>query len=390
MTLPSTAARSVRSRAAVPTSLTYGLWFFGLGVYVPYFPIWLEARGFNAATIGILLAIPMVVRIIAIAPITQLGDRQLGARRTFLFLASGAAFAYLGLMLSSDFLTVALALAIIAMFTSPGVPVLDVLVLNGVARHGFDYGKIRFWGSLSWLAANLAGGALLGHLPPEVIPPLLAALAALSAIAGLALPRDGGPARHEDAAGATAPSLRLVCVFAIGIAFIQGAHAFMLGFSTLMWQRMGYSEPQIGFLWSIGIVIETIFFLWARTASRWLSPMPMILIGAAGGVLRWTAMGFEPTSAEAICLLQSSHFITFAAVHLATMNWLGRHAVNRATRSGWIASAISAGMAASTILSGQLYQAFGAAGFFAMALMSAVGFGCIALAAAIERRESPA
>lgn len=368
-------------------SVTYVLWFFGLGIYVPYFPIWLTDRGFDASTIGVLLAVPMVVRIIAITPVTHVGDGPLGARRTFLLIATGAAFAYLGLMLTDGFWSVAIVLTLVSMCVAGGVPILDAIVLNGIDRHGLDYGRIRFWGSTSWLAANLAGGAVLGQLPPAILPPLLAGLAALAAISALAMPLDGGAARKQGDADGRAPSLRLFIVFAIGIALIQGAHAFLLGFSTLMWQGMGYTAPQIGILWSVGILIEMAFFLWGTRAARLAAPIPMILIGAACGAVRWILMGFEPTSPLIITLLQSSHFLTYAAVHLATMNWLARYSIGRTRRSGWIATAISIAMALSTILSGTLFEHVGGRGFFVMTLLSLAGFAFIAWAGRIERAE---
>lgn len=374
-------------------SVTYVLWFFGLGIYVPYFPIWLTDRGFDASTIGVLLAVPMIVRIVAITPVAHLGDGRLGARRTFLLLATGAAFAYLGLILTDGFWSVAVMLALVALFTAGGVPILDAIVLNGIDRHGLDYGRIRFWGSTSWLAANLAGGAVLGQLPPSILPPLLAALAALSALAALRMPRDGGSGRKLEGIDGQSPSRRLFAAFAIGIALIQGAHAFLLGFSTLMWEQMGYSAPQIGLLWSIGILIEMAFFLWGTRAARLVAPIPMILIGAACGAVRWILMGFEPTSPIIITLLQSTHFLTYAAVHLATMNWLGRYPVGRTRLSGWIATSISIAMALTTILSGTLFENVGAQGFFAMTALSLGGFCFIAWAGHLERqgdaRKSP-
>jgi PPP family 3-phenylpropionic acid transporter len=145
--------RSKRLMGKITTSTTYALWFFGLGIYVPYFPIWLHDRGFDAATIGVLLAVPMVVRILATAPITRLGDSRLGARRAFLLIASGATLVYSGLFFAWGFWPIAVVLALMSVFVAPGVPLLDVIVLNGVVTYGYDYGRIRFWGSAAWLAA---------------------------------------------------------------------------------------------------------------------------------------------------------------------------------------------------------------------------------------------
>jgi PPP family 3-phenylpropionic acid transporter len=40
--------------------------FLTLGVQLPFLPVWLTAKGLDAGAIGIVLAIPAVIRIIAI------------------------------------------------------------------------------------------------------------------------------------------------------------------------------------------------------------------------------------------------------------------------------------------------------------------------------------
>ena len=52
-------------------------------------------------------------------------------------------------------------------FLAPTVPLLDVIVLQGVALHGHDYGRIRQWGSVAWLIASVTAGLLLARLPIE-------------------------------------------------------------------------------------------------------------------------------------------------------------------------------------------------------------------------------
>ena len=65
-------------RAAVSASITYALLLAGPGVYLPFFPLWLSGRGFDAQEIAILLAIPMFMRVVASAPFARIGDGPLG------------------------------------------------------------------------------------------------------------------------------------------------------------------------------------------------------------------------------------------------------------------------------------------------------------------------
>ncbi|CAM5767856.1 MFS transporter [Labrys miyagiensis] len=382
---------SASRKAAVAASVTYALLLTGPGVYTPFFPLWLAERGFDARDMGLLLAIPMLMRV-ASAPFTWVGDGSLGPRRTFLFMACCAAFGYAGLVFAKSFAAVAASLAVAFVFSSAATPLLDTIVLAGVSRYGHKYGQIRQWGSLAWLVSGLAAGLVLKHLPITTVPPLLAILAALTVFAGLALPDDRSPGhrrvRRQSLEG-TAPPLLLMTVFVAGISFIQGAHAFLYSFGTMIWQEQGFSSLQIGELWAIGVVVETSVFLFGGNIAGALGPYRLVLFGGLIGVLRWSFLGLAPSHGLAVAALQALHGFSFACVHLATMGWISRFTRNPSARQGIVASSIGMGLTIGTVLAGELFALFSAHGYFAMAFIAAAGTGLVMLAGAIERRNQP-
>src|SRR5205085_9544689 len=84
--------------------LTLGVFYpatflFG-GIQLPFFPLWLEARGLTAREIGLVIAIPMLARIVATPLIAHQADRH-RALKTALLIASltgAAAMTALGLV----------------------------------------------------------------------------------------------------------------------------------------------------------------------------------------------------------------------------------------------------------------------------------------------------
>lgn len=380
-------------RAAVTAALTYALLLAGSGVYQPFFPVWLGARGFGPEAIGFLLSLPMVMRLLATMPLSRVGDGRLGPRRTLLVMACASALGYAGLYFCHGLLAVALVLSLTTACLAPTSPLLDVIVLDGVARHGHDYGRIRQWGSIAWLAASLAMGSALGLLPIAAIPPVLAGLSALTALVGLSLPDDrraGLPPLPERSAAARGPepgalAFGLLCAT---IACLQGAHAFLYGFGTIVWQAHGFSGLTIGVLWGMGVAFETLMFLAGRGLAERLGPYGMIALGGGAGLLRWSVMGFDPSSAAAIAALQGLHGLSFAAVHLGTMRWLGRFRRRRAFRQGVANAAIGAGYAAGTLASGPLYSSLGVHGYFVMLAVAVAGLGLAAATRAVERRQA--
>ena len=69
-------------RFALKLGLFYAAYFFFGGVQLPFFPLWLEARGLDARTIGIVIAVPTLMRIVATPIITHAADRHRALKAT--------------------------------------------------------------------------------------------------------------------------------------------------------------------------------------------------------------------------------------------------------------------------------------------------------------------
>ena len=54
----------------------YAAFFVMIGIHMPFFPVWLKAKGLDPAGIGLVLAAPMVLRILTIPLTTRAADRS--------------------------------------------------------------------------------------------------------------------------------------------------------------------------------------------------------------------------------------------------------------------------------------------------------------------------
>jgi MFS transporter, PPP family, 3-phenylpropionic acid transporter len=54
----------------------YAALFILGGIQLPFLPVWLKAKGLDAATIGLVLAAPMLVRVLAIPLAARTADRH--------------------------------------------------------------------------------------------------------------------------------------------------------------------------------------------------------------------------------------------------------------------------------------------------------------------------
>ena len=362
-------------------ALFYAAFFVASGLMLPFFPLWLAAKGLDAAAIGIVLAAAQFLRLGAIPAGTRLADRR-GTLKGPLVAAALASVAGIALVASADGFAAILAVYVLATLVSaPILPLGDAYALKGLALRGLSYGPVRLWGSVAFMAANLGGGLMLAWLAPvNLIWPILIGYAAIAAAALVliplpqALPRKAGEAGH----GHLRDPAFLTVMAAASV--VQASHAVYYGFSTLDWSAHGLSGARIGALWALGVAAEIVLFALSSRLPA-LAPTTLIALGAAGAVLRWSAMAFDPPAAL-LPALQVLHALSFGATHLGTMAYLSRAAPegSRAAAQGDVATASGVAMAAAIALSGALYLSYGSAAYAAMAVMAVVG-GMLALVA---------
>jgi MFS transporter, PPP family, 3-phenylpropionic acid transporter len=369
-------------------ALVYAAFFLIVGWHLPLFPVWLTARGLDPAAIGFVLAAMQAVRIIATPAGTRIADRYGSLHGAIVMTAVATAVAIVLLASATGFTFILIAAATVAFISAPVLPLTDVYGLKGLAQRGKAYGPVRLWGSVAFIVANLTGGVLLNVLAPGNLIWVICVGNCSLAIAAMLLPPM--PADRAPRAIGSHSHLREPAFLAIAAAasLIQASHAVYYGFSTLDWTAKDFDGGTIGILWALGVVAEIVLFAFAARLPRMIGPVTLLLTGAAGGILRWSAMTFDP-SAVLLFPLQLLHALSFGATHLGTMMFLSQNAPegNRAAAQGDVSTASSVAMAAASALAGVLYGASGAMAYAAMAVLAAAG-GAIALLAVRATRNS--
>src|SRR5512135_2199196 len=64
------------------------------GIQLPFLPVWLKAKELDAGQIGLVLAVPMVVRILAIPIAARIADRRDALRATIVVACALSAMGY--------------------------------------------------------------------------------------------------------------------------------------------------------------------------------------------------------------------------------------------------------------------------------------------------------
>ena len=377
-------------------SVAFAFLMIGSGVQLPFLPLWLSAKGFNVGEIAAVVAGMMAVRIIGAPLFASLADRtgnRLMVVRVCAVLAAGA-YAILPFMQGFEPIFV-VAMAAAWLF-APVFPIIEGYSVEGSARHGLDYGRLRLWASLSFLSGSMISGYLLTLLPSSDTIYLIAAAQGVSALATFVLPPDTGPARHEH--HTTALELRdaLKFLFASRFTIFLAAsslsncsHGMQYSFSSVLWSSYGFSTMTIGVLWAFAVLAEVALFAFSNRVVAAFGVYRLLCMGLAGGVVRWIGMAFISDFATSAAL-QMLHALSFASAHLALMHFIriNVHPNLRNTAQGLYA-ALAGGLLLSSVTwaSGPLYRDFGAKGYLAMALIACFGLGLALFSLAVSPKE---
>jgi PPP family 3-phenylpropionic acid transporter len=367
----------------VRLGLYYSALFIGTGASSPYMPVWFAHHGLSGAQIGLILSLPMLARTFT-APLIALWADSFRLRRTALIIMGlGVAIAYGLMALPLGFAGWAVVWFAAYSAVSTMSPLTDVIVLNRARRDGFNYGWPRGIGSAAFIVANITVGWLLTRGSPELVLVWIAAAVSLAALAArVLLPPDpvheeGHRTRLADRWAGLGELLRdrgfMTAVVSIG--FIQSAHAFYYGFSTLAWKAQGIPESMTGVLWGFGVAVEVVFMWFMEPWRRRIGPRRLLVLGGAAAVARWTAYAFSPPL-WMLFPLQALHTLTYAATFLAGLQLVERLSTPRnASAAQTVSSALSSGMlmGAATLASGPLFDRFGAQGYLLMAAMCLAG-----------------
>jgi PPP family 3-phenylpropionic acid transporter len=354
----------------------YFAYFLMLGGYAPYFSVYLKRAGFDPVEIGILLALAPATRIFAPTLWAWIADHH-GHRRLLVRLTSAAAaVTCAGLLFAERFGTLFTVLLMLNVFWSAALPLVEATTFGHLRGRLGDYGRIRVWGSVSFVLAVVLSGALLDRTGILWLPAVLLALFSLNALAAWALPRDLASAHHEEHAP-LAETLRRPEVMALFAAcfLMSAAHGPYNTFFSIHLVDHGYSKSAVGWLWAVSVLAEIgLFLVMPRLMLRF--SVPAIIAASLGcAVPRFLMIGWLVESAPAMVLAQCLHAATFGAHHAAALAAIHHFFRGRYQARGqalYTALGFGAGGAVGGLASGWLWEQAGPELTFSCAALAAL------------------
>jgi PPP family 3-phenylpropionic acid transporter len=381
-----TSARPVGWGLYLRLSGFYGAMFLLSGLITPLWPVFLDAKGMNASEIGILMMLTAWTRAAASPVAAAIADKT-GHLRLLMVAATTITFVLSGLFFVAEGFWLILLISMVAYFAVSGVsPLGEAITLRRVSV-GREYGRIRLWGSVTFIVSASLGGWLLDVIeaPRAEVILVMILVTIFIAILGCAAMPDERPPKSPAMTARLRALLRnrpFMLVIA-ATSLIHGSHMIYYGFGTLYWLDIGLSPTVIGLLWAEGVAAEILLFAFGARLCERLGVAGLLGIAGTCAALRWAIMPMT-TEIWVFALIQLLHAASFGAMHLGAMRFIVRALPESHAVAGQsLYSAVSNGLALGIgfFVAGWLYGVYAGGAFF-----SGTGFALLGLISVIALR----
>lgn len=353
----------------------YFFYYAFVGMFAPYWSLYLKSLHFSAIDIGILMAVQPVMRMIAPNLWGWLAD-QSGQRLLIVQVAAGLSLLfYLGVFLTTSFWGMLLVLALMSFFWSASMPLVEATTLTWLGGKASHYGRIRSWGSLGFIVTVLGLGYAFDYI---AIAWLL--WAGLVCELGILLfsrmipateahphPNDHQPIRHI--------VFQPVVLALFGACFLMAmAHGPYYTFYSIHLVEHGYSKGLVGALWALGVICEIgVFFLMPRLM-RHFSFFRLLQISLFAAVVRFLMIAWLVDVLAWLLLAQVLHALTFGAFHASSVGLVheyfrGRHQARGQALFGSLT--YGAGGMLGSLTSGPVWEHWGPEMLFSLSALAA-------------------
>jgi MFS family permease len=295
------------SLSPISRGALYYLGFWGgVGVFMPFINVYFADLGLNGRQIGLLTALSPLMALVYAPPLSALADRRGWRVRLLRRLIVGFVITFFLIGFARTFVSLALLMALLALFFSPIIPIADGLVARMSVRHRLNYGSMRLWGSFGFAAMAISCGALwqqVGFKPMFLLTSLV--FLPLIWLAGLL---EEGPLADEPMMDREARPPLLALARDRGLVTILGA-SFLVGlsigvtvaFEGLYMDYLGGSKWLLGLLPGLAALTEISTMYYGDLVAQRLRKTKTLLL--AYGLLGCAFLGYALATTPGILLL---------------------------------------------------------------------------------------
>lgn len=354
----------------------YFLFFAAVGIFLPYWSLYLKSIGLNAEEIGILSAIVVAAKIFITYfwgwIVDHTGRRIKVMQLTALF----SAISFSAALAVQSFWGLAFILFMYSLFWSALLPLLEAETFTQLGNSTHAYTRIRVWGSIGFMITVWLLGAVFEKVTINYVP--LFCLISILIVWGMSL---FVPEQHIDQPALPRESVRRILssprtLALLAVCFlVLASHAPYYTFYSIYLEDYGYSRSFIGQMWSLGVIAEVLVFLLMQRLQQFAGLRGLLLASLVLTVVRWLLIGFYVESVVILVMGQLLHAASFGIYHAVAIQYIHKFFPGRLQGRGqalYNVSSYGVGMALGNLVSGYVWESAGALACFTGAAAATV------------------
>jgi PPP family 3-phenylpropionic acid transporter len=261
-------------------SAAYFVYFLAIGGLWPYLSVYYRSLGLDLGTIGAFAAVSALVQLIASPSWGWLNDRFPSSRLVLAIAPAVAAVAGAGLAIAQGLPTI-IACVIVLYAAMAGIaPMLDARTVDLLGTDRSKYGRVRAWGSLSFVIAALGTGVLIDRASIAVIFAVWVPFVALAGLVMLSIP----PRPHARSVSLFRGAADLLArsdlaAFLGASLLVFGALAAANSFFSIYFVSLGAPAEVLGLAWAVGALVE-VPIMWTFPGLAARVGIPALLVTA--------------------------------------------------------------------------------------------------------------
>jgi len=360
-------------------SSQYFIYFGVLGIFLPYFNLYCYHLGFSGLQIGVLSGLRSVAMVIFPLIWGILADR-LNIRRPIYILCNFISTAvWVMFLLTVDFWSMLFITAFYGMFYAPIISFLEAVTMDVLGSEKKSYGRIRAWGSISFIVMVLVLGKIIDLYSVDIILVLILAGSLMLAVISLGIPAIQPKKKDLLAPGASSLLESRVIIFLFCAFLMLVSHGAYYGFFSIHLANLGYGTTFIGITWALASTAEILVMIKSDKIFHRFSLENVLFFSFMVAAVRWMILFFAQ-SATLILLSQILHAITYGTFHMASILYIDRLAPEKAKTLGQAvnnALTYGLGLMVGFFVNGYVYEITGSFTLFLMSSLVALAGGLL-------------
>lgn len=355
----------------------YFLYFGVLGIYLPFFNLYCYHLGFNGLKIGILSGVRSVALVVFPLIWGALADRLSARRPIYVLCSFCSTLIWMQYLFTTAFGPMLAITIFYGMFYAPIISFLEAFTMDILGEEKRRYGRLRVWGSISFIAVVLALGKIIDLYSVEIIVVLILAGSLMFSLISTQIPAIQPIKKKRLAKGAKSLLNSRVLVFLFCAFLMLVSHGAYYGFFSIHLENLGYGSTFIGLSWALASAAEIVVMIRSDQIFRRFSLESVLIFSFMVAALRWCILYFAQ-SAAIILLSQALHAVTYGTFHIASILYIDRLTPAKAKTLGQaVNNAVSYGLGLMVgfFFNGYLYEISGSFTLFIISSLIALSGG---------------